>query len=219
MTPQPTPGAVTRLLLVRHGETDANASGIFQGQADIPLNDTGRAQAQAAAQRLATFSPDRIVASDLSRAQTTARIIADASGAPVFTDPLLREINIGTWEGKTPAQVAIEFPWYPEALRSGEDFRRSPAGETAQEAGARIKTSLERIAAEYAGETVIVVGHGLALRAGLCQAIGLGMEGTQLLGGLWNCSWTEVEVANRWRVMSYNTVAGLRPTMSAIMAP
>ncbi|WP_454226405.1 histidine phosphatase family protein [Propioniciclava flava] len=54
---------------MRHGETDANASGIFQGQADIPLNDTGRAQAQAAAQRLATFSPDRIVASDLSRAR------------------------------------------------------------------------------------------------------------------------------------------------------
>ena len=66
----------------------------FQGQADIPLNDTGRAQAQAAAQRLATFSPDRIVASDLSRAQTTARIIADALNIALHNTAGTARLNI-----------------------------------------------------------------------------------------------------------------------------
>ncbi|MFZ2749761.1 MAG: histidine phosphatase family protein [Propioniciclava sp.] len=219
MSAHASPGPRTRLVLVRHGETDSNASGRFQGQADIPLNDTGRAQAGAVAARMVEFAPARIVASDLSRAQATASAIAEATGAPLLTEPLLREINIGAWEGKTAAQVALEYPWYPDALRSGEDFRRSPSGETALEAGARIVRALEAIARAYPGQTTVVVGHGLALRSGLCQLVGLGHAGTHLLGGLSNCSWTEVEVSGRWRLVSYNNVAGARPSGRAVLSP
>ena len=80
MSAHASPGPRTRLVLVRHGETDSNASGRFQGQADIPLNDTGRAQAGAVAARMVEFAPARIVASDLSRAQATASAIAEAWG-------------------------------------------------------------------------------------------------------------------------------------------
>lgn len=208
--------APTRFILVRHGQTDSNATGRFQGQADIPLNDTGRAQAAAVAHRLVGFEPDGIVASDLSRADGTARAIAASTGAPLATEPMLREINIGSWEGKTAAQVAQEYPWYPEALRTGVDFRRSETGETAEEAGARIAEVLRGLAETRAGQTTVVVGHGLALRSGMCQLLGLGLDGVHVFGGLWNCSWTELEVTRRWRVVSYNNVV---PRPDAEAAP
>lgn len=211
-----TAAAPTRVILVRHGQTDANAGGRMQGQQDVPLNDTGRRQAADVATRLVAFAPDGIVSSDLSRASATAAAIGAATGAPITTDPQLREINIGTWQGKTSAQVAAENPWYPEAIRTGADFRRSATGETSQEAATRVAEALRRLAAERAGRTTIVVGHGWALRGGLCLALGLGMEAFHVLGGLWNCSWSEVDVTDRWRLISYNNVV---PRADAEAAP
>lgn len=196
----------TKLVLVRHGQTDANASGRFQGQQDVPLNRIGRSQADAIAPRVARMKPTRVVTSDLSRSRGTAEVIAAASGVELAVDARLREIDVGSWQGLTSADVAAEHPWFEDALRSGRDFRRSEGGETAQEAGERVAGVLAELAEQHPGETTVIVGHGLALRVGLALFVGLGLDGAFALSGLWNCSWTILDHHGRWRLQSYNNV-------------
>lgn len=200
----------TRLVLVRHGQTDSNASGRFQGHQDIPLNRVGRKQADAVGDRVAAMRPARVVASDLGRAQETAQAIATASGLVVETEPRLREINVGSWSGQTITAIAEANPWFHDALAAGEDFRRSDTGETALEAGERVAGVLAELAQRHPGETTVVVGHGLSLRVGLALAAGLGFSGSFALAGLWNCSWTILEPADRWRIVTYNAVVSAR---------
>lgn len=196
----------TKLVLVRHGQTDSNAAGRFQGQQDVPLNRIGRSQAATLAERLVRMKAARVVSSDLLRATATAEAIAEASGLEVGIDQRLREIHVGSWEGRTSVEVAAENPWFEDALHAGRDFRRSDTGETAEEAGQRVATVLHELAAAHPLETTIVVGHGLALRVGLSLFLGLGVEGSFALSGLWNCSWTILDHNQRWRLQSYNNV-------------
>lgn len=196
----------TRLVLVRHGQTDGNASGRFQGQLDVPLNEHGRAQALALAPAIAAVHPQRIVSSDLSRARETAETLASACGLDVSLEPGLREIDVGSWQWRTPADVAPEAPWFEEYLIAGRDFRRSETGETASEAGNRVKAVLQRLADAHPGEITVVVGHGLALRVGLAFLLGLDYAGSNGFAGLWNCSWTTLERRDRWRLVAYNQV-------------
>src|SRR3954469_18439411 len=101
---------MTELLLVRHGETDWNAEGKLQGHTDRPLNDYGRRQAEALAERLAEERVDAVYARDLARTRETAEIVGARLGLPVVLDPDLRERNWGTWEGLTPGERArVEF--------------------------------------------------------------------------------------------------------------
>lgn len=200
----------TRLVLVRHGQTDANASGRFQGHLDVPLNRIGHKQAKAVAERVALMKPTRIVSSDLSRARDTADAIAEASGLDREIDLRLREIDVGAWQGMTIADVSEAHPWMPEALAEGRDFRRSDTGETASEAGARVARALVDFAAQRPGETTVVVGHGLSLRIGLALVSGLGFPGSFSLAGLWNCSWSILEHNERWRILTYNSVVSGR---------
>ncbi|MFT3875363.1 MAG: histidine phosphatase family protein [Propioniciclava sp.] len=211
------PPARTKLVLVRHGQTEANLEGRFQGQQDVPLNKTGRRQAHVVAERLARMGPARVVSSDLDRAMTTAEAIAKACGVGVACDRRLREIDVGTWQGRTSAEVAAAHPWFEEALRLGRDFRRSETGETAEEAGTRVAGVLEELARVHPLETTVVVGHGLALRVGLALFLGMGIEGSFSLSGLWNCSWTVLDHNGRWRLLSYNNVVPNHsgPTASA----
>lgn len=196
----------TRLVLVRHGQTEGNASGRFQGQLDVPLNEQGREQARRLAPVIAGLAPDRVVASDLSRANETAETLASACGVAVETDAGLREIDVGTWQWRTPDEVMAEAPWFESTLMAGLDFRRSDTGETASEAGERVRGVLARLAEEHPGETTVVVGHGLALRVGLTFALGLDFAASGAFSGLWNCSWSVLEVRERWRLLSYNNV-------------
>lgn len=198
--------APTRLVLVRHGQTGFNASGRFQGQLDVALNAHGLAQAYELAPTLAALRPAHVAASDLGRAQQTAAVVASACGLTVETDAALREIDVGSWSGRTPAEVQPEAPWFDEFLRTGRDFRRSETGETASEAGERVRGALLRLAEAHPGQTTIVVGHGLALRVGLAFLLGLDFAGSGALSGLWNCSWSVLERRDRWRLQSYNNV-------------
>src|SRR5690349_5518570 len=111
-----------RLLIWRHGQTDHNVSGIWQGQLDTALSDTGREQAQAAAAVLATYEPVAIVSSDLSRAAETAEALASRLGLTVRHDERLREIHAGEWQGMTAGDVADQFPEQQAALAAGEDL-------------------------------------------------------------------------------------------------
>jgi probable phosphoglycerate mutase len=199
-----------KVVLLRHGVTDWNDGGRFQGHADIPLNLAGRAQAAAAGERLSGLGVSRVFASDLSRAQETATVVAAACGVgPVVTDPRLREVNVGSWAGLSMEEAGRLEPDFWPALREGRDFRRSPEGETATQSGQRVALALlEHAESAAEGEVLLVVGHGLSLRVGALLLMGLDYSSARLFGGLRNCHWTVLGPGGEyWRMLSYNTGA------------
>jgi broad specificity phosphatase PhoE len=145
---------MTTLLLARHGETDWNREGRWQGWADPPLNDTGRAQARLLAEQLRETPFDAVYSSDLERARETAEILAAPHGVPVVLDRDLREIDVGSWSGLTREEIAERFP----------DGSR-PDGETHEQQAARVRAAVTRIAREHPGGRVLVVGHGGTIRS------------------------------------------------------
>ena len=145
---------MTTLLLARHGETDWNVEGRWQGWADPPLNETGRAQAGALAEQLRETPFDAVYSSDLRRAHETAEIVAEPHGVPVVADPGLREIDVGSWSGLTRSEIQERFP----------DGDR-PDGETRDQHAARVLAAIERIARANLGRRILVVTHGGTMRA------------------------------------------------------
>ena len=152
----------TRILLARHGETDWNRVGRWQGHADPPLNDTGRRQAAQLADRLAEQPISAVYASDLRRASETARIVADRLGLELHEDAGLREIDVGSWSGLTRAEVEERFPEGFLRWRAGEIGHD---GESTEQLTERVVAAVERIAHAHPGQTVLAVTHGGAIRA------------------------------------------------------
>jgi broad specificity phosphatase PhoE len=152
---------VTTILLARHGETDWNRDGRFQGWADPPLNETGRGQAQALAIQLADVPIDAVFSSDLRRAHETALIVAEPHGIPVVVDQGLREIDVGSWSGLTRTEIEERFP--------GAEHHD---GETREEHLARVLAAVERIACARPGDRILIVSHGGSLRTLRRHALG-----------------------------------------------
>jgi broad specificity phosphatase PhoE len=167
---------VTRILLVRHGQSVWNADGRWQGQADPPLSELGQTQAASASARVGIV--DGIYASDLLRAHHTAEIVAAPIGADVAVDPRLRERSAGDWEGRTRAEIDEGWPGY---LESG----RRPAGYEADESVlARVLEALGEMAHAHDGD-VLVVTHGGVVRT-LERHLGGDADGLiPNLGGRW----------------------------------
>jgi broad specificity phosphatase PhoE len=136
---------VTTIYLARHGETDWNAEERWQGHADTPLNERGRRQARELAERLADVPFAAVYASDLRRARETAEIVAAGRALPLRIDPRLREIDVGSWQGLTNAEIA---------------GRERSDGETLEAFRERVLGALGEIATANDGETVLVVAHG-----------------------------------------------------------
>ncbi|HEU5484245.1 MAG TPA: histidine phosphatase family protein [Microlunatus sp.] len=204
-----------QLVVLRHGRTSWNATGRFQGQADIPLDERGRLQAEQAAAVLAELAPTAIHSSDLVRARATAEPLARACGLPVVTDPRLREIHVGTWEGLTIDELFTQVDDdLKRAWLAGEDVRRSETGETVAEVGERAGTALDEIGhAAPDGSTVVAVMHGLAARAGVCHLLGIPTSSWKRLSGLHNCGWIIVQrhpTGDFWRVTEFNVTAPRR---------
>ena len=167
---------MARILLVRHGQSEWNASGRWQGQADPPLSELGEEQAVAAARSLGMV--DAIYASDLVRAHHTAALVASQLGADVAVDPRLRERSAGEWEGRTHAEIEEGWPGY---LESG----RRPSGyEPDDSVLERVLAVLDDIARTHDGE-VLVVTHGGVVRV-LERHLDGDAEGLiPNLGGVW----------------------------------
>lgn len=204
-----------QLIVLRHGRTAWNATGRFQGQADIGLDERGRAQAEQAAEVLAELAPTAIYSSDLSRARQTAAPLAARCGLPVHTDERLREIHVGSWEGLTIDDLLAQIDGeLKRAYLAGEDVRRSPTGETVAEVGERAGAALDEIGlAAPDGSTVVAVMHGVAARAGVCRLLGFPADTWHRLSGLHNCGWISVErhrTGDYWRMTEYNVTAPRR---------
>src|SRR5699024_7073708 len=156
--------AMTKTVLFwRHGQTDFNVEGRFQGQSDVPLNDTGRSQAEDAARRLLAFEPGLIVSSDLARAAATADSRARLAGRGPVGDGRLREPACGEWEGSTRAEVAETWPRELADWAAGVDVA-PPGGESRSQSGRRVASAITDIVESSSAETIVIVAHGAVLR-------------------------------------------------------
>ncbi len=173
---------MARLLLVRHGQSEWNADGRWQGQADPPLSELGRRQAQAAA--AAVGAVDAVVASPLERAFLTAAAISEAVGVgPVLVEPDLMERHAGEWQGLTRAQIEEQYPGYLDDR--GDDRRRPPGWEDDDVLLDRVLGALDRLLAQLAGaDDVVIVTHGGVIYA-IERHLGAGFERIPNLGARW----------------------------------
>ncbi len=208
-----------QIILWRHGRTAWNAAGRVQGQSDVPLDETGYAQAKAAAARLAVLDPIRIVSSDLKRAYSTAEALGAVTGIEVESDLRLREMNFGVREGLTSREAWHTYPDEMRAWVTGDDIRM-PGGETYREAGRRFADALEEIADDLTGERpVVIVAHGAVLRVGACTFVGIDQRYWRSFGGFNNCAWSVLEesrFADRklWRITEWNAGTLPEPVLS-----
>ena len=206
--------SLTLLVVWRHGRTEWNASGRFQGQLDPPLDEVGLSQAAAAARALATLEPDLVVASDLQRAAATGAALAAAAGCPIRYDERLRETSLGTWEGLTRSEVEQRFPDDYAAWAEGRLQRRG-GGETREEVAARMLPVVAEIeAGSEAGRglgpvgTAVVATHGGAGLGLVGALVGLPPAHWGALAVLGNCRWAELKRTRKgWRIAAYNAMA------------
>ncbi len=161
---------MTTLYLVRHGQTDWNVLGRYQGHTDLPLNAVGQAQAQALARQLTGNPLAAIYSSDLRRARETAEVLAEALGLAVQPDPRLREMNLGAWEGQTVAEIVQRYPEAWAARTRDPLHARAPGGESVVEVAGRVTAAAESIAAVHPASQVLVVAHGVVLATLCCLA-------------------------------------------------
>jgi broad specificity phosphatase PhoE len=197
---------LNRLVLWRHGETDYNATGRWQGHLDSALTETGWNQARFAVPVLTKFAPELVVASDLRRATNTATVFTDAVGIPLRIDERLRETHLGKWQGLTNAEVEAEWPGMIDLWRADPTVA-PPDGETRIEVADRAAEVVDDVDREFDG-TVMLCAHGGLISALTGRLLNLPIGSWGQLGGIGNCHWTvftrRPDGDGRWRLSSYN---------------
>lgn len=180
------------VIVMRHGQTDWNAAFRMQGRTDIPLNETGRAQAAAAAPQVADFKPTRIIASPLQRAFETAEAVGRLLGVDVEPAPGLMETHLGAWEGEVYEDVERTDGENLKRWRSDDiDFHAGGTGESKRQVAERAMAELERVIPDSdPGSVTLAVMHGGAARALIGALMGLRGEDWHRMEGLGNCAWS-----------------------------
>ncbi|EFQ83617.1 phosphoglycerate mutase family protein [Aeromicrobium marinum DSM 15272] len=208
-----------QIILWRHGRTAWNVAGRVQGQTDTSLDDVGREQAAAAARRLASLAPHRILCSDLERARHTAEALAELVGVPAEPDPRLREMDFGAREGLTWQEAWDRYPDGMRAWMEGDETQ-IPDSETHAQAGERFAAGVrEALEVLPADATMVVVAHGAVIRTGACTFLGFPEEHWRTFGALSNCSWAVLTESGPphqrwWRLTEWNAGSLPEPVMS-----
>ncbi|AXK45304.1 histidine phosphatase family protein [Brachybacterium saurashtrense] len=179
-------GPRTRLVLVRHGQTDYNREGRLQGQVDIPLNEAGLRQAASLAPVVAADPPDVLIASPLLRARETARVISRDTDLEVRTDEAFLERGFGQWEGLRGEEIRRRWPdehadWRAHRPVLGLGVEDRP------EVAARVASACRTLMENHPGGTVMVVAHGAAITLGITALLGLDTHDFRGIAGLENC--------------------------------
>jgi len=153
----------TTVLLARHGESDWNVEGRWQGHTDRPLTERGHRQAAALAEELADAELDAVYTSDLRRASETAAPVAERHGLPLHRVRALREVDVGSWAGLTREEVAARFPAAYRRWLDGDAGWDD--GESYERMAARVVAGVAELASRHAGGRILVVSHGGVIRA------------------------------------------------------
>lgn len=167
---------MTTFYIVRHGETAWNANNRIQGHMDIELTEKGLEQARLAAERLRRERIDVVYSSDLKRASVTGDAIASVHGLDVIRTPLLREANLGHWQGLTIQEAADKYPDEHAAYIQDSIANRPLGAERLEELITRCKQFLSEAVAAHPGEHVAVAAHGGSVRGLIAAAFGFGPE-------------------------------------------
>jgi len=194
------------LYLVRHGETEWNRIGRWQGHADVPLSERGWEQAEALAQRLKREGGrfDAVYTSDLSRAFQTAQVVAEGLGLPIQKLRQLREIDVGVWSGLTRAEIQQRFPGAHVTVD------HAPGGETHDDFAARVWDAMTALA-HQPNRTLLVVTHGGVIRAALRHIYALMEQPDIAVPPIDNTSITVVQFDDgRWEMLRTNDAAHLQ---------
>ena len=202
------PDSPIRIVLWRHGQTDWNVENRFQGHSDIPLNKVGQYQASEAAKVLAALRPDRIISSDLIRAQETAAALAALTDIKVEINPNLRETDGGLWEGKLASENRATHGelfanWY-----EGGDEPAGVTGERRSDVAKRAVAVIEKETTNFSG-TIVFVTHGGTVRSVLGSILKLPIAQWGVIGGLSNACWSILELTkhhtgSKWYLAEHN---------------
>lgn len=187
---------MTRIIAVRHAQSEGNLAGFFCGHTDVALSALGRRQAEVTANYLEHVSIDRIYSSDLLRVVMTARPTAERRGLAIIRERDLREVYMGVWEGLPHSEVMRD---YAEAAHAWHhDFVNAvcTGGESVRQLAARVSAAFRRIADENPGRTVAVFSHGTPLRAMLTLWQGKPLEAINCVPFPPNASVTVVDYAD-----------------------
>lgn len=175
---------MTRIIMVRHGQSLANATRRFAGHSDFDLSELGHVQAKHAAEYLLKNEKiDVIYASDLLRAYHTATPIAEAFGLPIHKDKGLREIFAGDWEALTVEEIAEKFPEDFSKWKNNYSQSRPTGGESTKEVYARVIPHVLDLAKKHDGETILLASHATVVRSFIAYSKGLSSDQTEMLEG------------------------------------
>jgi broad specificity phosphatase PhoE len=191
-------GTPVRILLARHGETEFNVQGRWQGQADSPLTTRGQAQARELGRALAIDPIGAVYSSDLGRAAQTAAVVAAPHGLTVITDPRLREIAVGAWTGLNRAEIEALTPGLVQRWSTEPSTMQLPGGETLTVAQARVLAFFAARMPAHADETIVVITHGAIGQTILAAALGRPLSDLWLKERMDNCqisrlAWTPAD--------------------------
>lgn len=203
---------MTTLILIRHGESEANRQGIFAGQVDPDLQDKGLEQAKLTAEYIKeNYKIDKIYSSDLKRAYNTAKCVATLVDLEIIKEKNLREIYAGKWEGMKFEDLASVYTKDYDVWLNHIGHARCTDGETVKELGKRIMKELEQIAIENDGKTVVVATHATPIRV-MQSIIETGStDKMEEIPWVSNASVTVVEYENgKWEVIEVSKDSHLK---------
>jgi len=201
--------AERRLVLLRHGRTEWNASQRIQGHLDPVLDEVGLAQAQAVAPAVAALAPVTLLSSDLRRARQTTEYVAQATGLVPSYDERLRECYLGERQGLTHEDYAALDPAEYARFRAG-DWDDIPGAETQTQVAQRFTAVLKEAAASLdEGQTALIVAHGAAIRTAMAHWLGWPIDWASDFRALANCGWVELveRQSGKWALAAYNRTA------------
>ena len=197
---------MTRLIWVRHGQTDANVSHILQGQSEGTLTETGRKQARQLARHLGDFEIDHLITSDLRRAKETAQFIADEKNIPLEFSEMAREWNVGHLDGQPAAALedAFQMAKVPKTDYKPED------GESLNDLRDRAQKFCQQIVQDHDSKRVLICSHGDFIRMSFGFLLDRSIE-ESLTIELQNCSYSilENDHSGQWHLKSLNNSAHL----------
>lgn len=204
----------TRFTLIRHGQTDWNVQGKWQGHAYVGLNAEGHKQAQHLADAFTGHDATLIYSSDLPRARQTADYLAVALRVPVMHDARLREIDVGDWQGLTAEEVDQWDAVRHEAVRRGGITVRRPGGESQEQVGLRMLDLIAEIQRTRTEEHVLLVTHGGSIRITL-MALNLLTEWHKFIENTSRTVLLHTPADQRWEIESFNVLSHL-PVVQAV---
>ncbi len=197
----------TTLLLIRHGESEANLEKRFAGHWDIPLTERGKLQARLTAEYISkNYSIDKIYSSDLIRAYYTAKAVGELTGLEVINDKSLREIDAGEWEEKTFEELAKEYPeTFLKVWKEDIGSAVCDGGESVAHVGERVYNFLLKVAKDNQGKTVVIATHATPIRMALCLMEKKDVGRAREIVWASNASVTEVKYSNEeWQIVDFS---------------